>query len=199
MGRYVSRYVFLVRSCLFKCFKGQKSPGSLCSVVRTLIVSVGPSKGQGHLLSCSGQLNISERVLSTFESFWITRTWIVCKLSQIHPAIIRNVCCVKRLNLPNKPIMLFVIFLASPNMIVWKFSLICLLCFSLYRNCEKNYQFWQELMCCGNFPSHIHVCVHSVEQVRCTLHDGFLRKWRSPRLATDQETSWTHRDLCTLD
>ena len=35
----------------------QMSLGSLCSVVKTLIVSlVGPTKGQGHLLSCSGQL-----------------------------------------------------------------------------------------------------------------------------------------------
>ena len=31
-------------------FKGDKSLGSLCSVVKTLIVR------QGHLLSCSGQL-----------------------------------------------------------------------------------------------------------------------------------------------
>ena len=55
----------LVRSCpfitLIKCLKGHKSLGSLCSVVKTLIVSGvrrtnQPSKGQGHLLSCSGQL-----------------------------------------------------------------------------------------------------------------------------------------------
>ena len=56
---------FLVRSCpliiLIKCLKGHKSLGSLCSVVKTLIVSgVRPTKQardrQGHLLSCSGQL-----------------------------------------------------------------------------------------------------------------------------------------------
>ena len=36
---------------------GHKSLGSLCSVVKTLIVSgARPSKGLGHLLSCSGQL-----------------------------------------------------------------------------------------------------------------------------------------------
>ena len=47
--------------CLIKCLKGHKSQGSLCSVLKTLIVSGnGPSKqaskGQGHLLSCCGQL-----------------------------------------------------------------------------------------------------------------------------------------------
>ena len=47
--------------CLLKCFKGHKSQGSLCSVLKTLIVSGAqprdrPSKGQGHLLSCCGQL-----------------------------------------------------------------------------------------------------------------------------------------------
>ena len=52
---------FFVRSCLLitliKCLKGHKFLGSLCSVVKTLIVSgVRPTKGQGHLLSCSGQL-----------------------------------------------------------------------------------------------------------------------------------------------
>ena len=41
----------------------QRSLGSLCSVAKTLIVSLvrqtdQPSKGQGHLLSCSGQLKI---------------------------------------------------------------------------------------------------------------------------------------------
>ena len=46
---------------LIKCLKGHKSLGSLCSVVKGLIVSwvqprYGPTKGQGHLLSCSGQL-----------------------------------------------------------------------------------------------------------------------------------------------
>ena len=55
----------LVRSCslitLMKCLKGHKSLGSLCNVVKTLIVSGArptnqASKGQGHLLSCSGQL-----------------------------------------------------------------------------------------------------------------------------------------------
>ena len=47
--------------CLIKCLKGHKSLGSLCSVVKTLIVSWvrqtdRATKGQGHLLSCSGQL-----------------------------------------------------------------------------------------------------------------------------------------------
>ena len=51
----------LVRSCLLitliKCLKGHKSLGSLCSVVKTLIVSGNrATKGQGHLLSCCGQL-----------------------------------------------------------------------------------------------------------------------------------------------
>ena len=42
---------FLVRSCLLitliKCLKGHKSLGSLCNVVKALIVSgAGPTKGQ---------------------------------------------------------------------------------------------------------------------------------------------------------
>ena len=46
---------------LIKCLKGHKSLGSLCIVVKTLIVSGNRqrdqgTKGQGHLLSCSGQL-----------------------------------------------------------------------------------------------------------------------------------------------
>ena len=46
---------------VISCLKGHKSLGSLCNVVKTLIVSgvrqtKGPSKGQGHLLSCCGQL-----------------------------------------------------------------------------------------------------------------------------------------------
>ena len=54
---------FLVRSCLLitliKCLKGHKSLGSLCNVLKTLIVSgAGPSKGHCHLLSCSGQLKM---------------------------------------------------------------------------------------------------------------------------------------------
>ena len=55
---------WLVRSCLLitliNRLKGHKSLGSICRVVKTLIVSgarrtKGPSKGQGHILSCSGQ------------------------------------------------------------------------------------------------------------------------------------------------
>ena len=50
-----------LKICLIKCLKGHKSLGSLCSVVKTLIVSGAgptdrPTKGQGHLLSCCGQL-----------------------------------------------------------------------------------------------------------------------------------------------
>ena len=46
---------------LINCLKGHKSLGSLCSVVKILIVSGAgqtnqPTKGYGHLLSCSGQL-----------------------------------------------------------------------------------------------------------------------------------------------
>ena len=46
---------------MIKCLKGHKSLGSLCSVVKTLIVSGNrpskqPTKGQGHLLNCCGQL-----------------------------------------------------------------------------------------------------------------------------------------------
>ena len=58
---------FLVSQCLLiiliKCFKGHNSLGSLCSVVKTLIVSgVRARDGQGHLLSCSGQLkNVPSR------------------------------------------------------------------------------------------------------------------------------------------
>ena len=61
LSLYLSLSIFLVMSCLFitliKCLKGHKSLGSLCSVVKTLIVSGNrQTKGQGHLLSCSGQL-----------------------------------------------------------------------------------------------------------------------------------------------
>ena len=70
---WVGRYFFLVRYCfqvIFKCLKGHKSLGSLCSVVKTLIVSgVRGTKGQGHLLSCSGQLKTKHIV----RIFFITR------------------------------------------------------------------------------------------------------------------------------
>ena len=49
--------------CLIKCLIGHKSLGSLCNVLKALIVSGAQwtdqqTKGQGHLLSCSGQLKI---------------------------------------------------------------------------------------------------------------------------------------------
>ena len=48
---------FFGQVILIKCLKGDKSLGSLSSVVKTLIVSgVRPTNGQAHLLSCSGQL-----------------------------------------------------------------------------------------------------------------------------------------------
>ena len=59
----------MVRSCLLitliKCLKGDKSLGSLCSLVKALIVSLvrqteQATKGQGHLLSCSGQLKMTD-------------------------------------------------------------------------------------------------------------------------------------------
>ena len=62
---HMSRMSQMSQTCLLitliKCLKGHKSLGSLGSVVKGLIVSlVGPrdqpTKGQGHLLSCSGQL-----------------------------------------------------------------------------------------------------------------------------------------------
>ena len=48
--------------CLIKCLKGHKFLGSLCYVVKALIVSGNgqtdqASKGQGHLLSCSAKKN----------------------------------------------------------------------------------------------------------------------------------------------
>ena len=57
----VGMQFFLVRSCLLitliKCLKGHKSLGSLCSVVKTLIVSgAQPTDRQWVLLSCCGQL-----------------------------------------------------------------------------------------------------------------------------------------------
>ena len=53
---------------LIKCLKGHKSLGSLGSVVKGLIVSsVGRTdqrtKGQGQLLSCSGQLKMIVKAL----------------------------------------------------------------------------------------------------------------------------------------
>ena len=59
----------LVWTCLLipliKCLKGHKSLGSLCSVVKTLIVSLvrqrdRPRDRQCHLLSCSGQLKMQD-------------------------------------------------------------------------------------------------------------------------------------------
>ena len=58
----------LSSTILIKCFKGHKSQGSLCSVVKTLIVSgAGPRDGQWVLLSCCGQLKTSQelRMLSS--------------------------------------------------------------------------------------------------------------------------------------
>ena len=47
----------LPKICLIKCLKGHKSLGSLCSVVKTLIVSgVRGTNRQWVLLSCCGQL-----------------------------------------------------------------------------------------------------------------------------------------------
>ena len=56
----------LVRSCflitLIKCLKGHKSVGSLCNVKsKSYWVSQWVSQWQGHLLSCCGQLKISEQ------------------------------------------------------------------------------------------------------------------------------------------
>ena len=65
-------FLFLVRSCLLitliKCLKGDKSLGSLCSLVKALIVSLvrqteQATKGQGHLLSCSGQLKMKIKII----------------------------------------------------------------------------------------------------------------------------------------
>ena len=45
--------------CLIKCLKGHKSLGSLCSVVKTLIVSGAQARDrQWVLLSCCGQLKM---------------------------------------------------------------------------------------------------------------------------------------------
>ena len=48
--------IFL-KICLIKCLEGHKSLGSLCNVVKALIVNgARRTKGQGHLLSCFGKL-----------------------------------------------------------------------------------------------------------------------------------------------
>ena len=56
----VKKFNMLVRSCflitLIKCLKGHKSQRSLCNVKSKSTVS----EWQVHLLSCSGQLNISQ-------------------------------------------------------------------------------------------------------------------------------------------
>ena len=61
MGRYVD--LFLVRSCLLitliKCLWGHKSLGSLCSVVKTLIVS--------------GAQGTDDRTRSPIERFWTAK------------------------------------------------------------------------------------------------------------------------------
>ena len=72
LSLYLSLSIFWVMSYLLitlnKCLKGQKSLGLLCGVGKTLIVSGAgqtkqASKGQGHLLSCSGQLMILQQTL----------------------------------------------------------------------------------------------------------------------------------------
>ena len=52
------KYENFPKISLIKCLKGHKSLESLFNIVKTLIVSgaKGPTKGQGHLLSCCGQL-----------------------------------------------------------------------------------------------------------------------------------------------
>ena len=52
---------------------------SLCSVVKTLIVSGAQgTKGQGHLLSCSGQLKIYLKYLDAMFLFYAMQTHAVC-------------------------------------------------------------------------------------------------------------------------
>ena len=65
----------MVKSCLLIILiKGHKSLGSLCSVVKTLIVS-GADQGtdrQGHLLGCSGQQkNITPNNVSPWDAFLV--------------------------------------------------------------------------------------------------------------------------------
>ena len=91
--------LFLVRSCLLvtliKCPKGHKCVGSLCRLVKTLIVSsVRPSKGQGHQLSCSGQLKIkyveseSGSSISTLNAMGLVSSWKQTGLTNnIFPAL----------------------------------------------------------------------------------------------------------------
>ena len=89
----LSLSLFLVRSCLLitliKCLKGHKSLGSLCSVVKALIVSGvrptnQPTKGQGHLLSCSGQLKRNTAQLLTYVIF-------VAFQPNYHPSLMNSV------------------------------------------------------------------------------------------------------------
>ena len=73
----------MVKSCLLIILiKGHKSLGSLCSVVKTLIVS-GADQGtdrQGHLLSCSGkQKNITPNNVS----YIVSSLWDVFLVSNI--------------------------------------------------------------------------------------------------------------------
>ena len=54
----------------------QMSQGSLCSVVKTLIVSgAGRTEGQGHLLSCSGQLKTKKWHPTHFQCCCRSRWW----------------------------------------------------------------------------------------------------------------------------
>ena len=72
-------WIFL-KICLIKCLKGHKSLGSLCSVVKTLIVSgAGPRDGQGHLLSCCGQLkrNTKGNISCILYALWETYVYIL--------------------------------------------------------------------------------------------------------------------------
>ena len=87
---------FLVRSCLLitliKCLRGHKSQGSLCSVVKTLIVSGDQpreqgGKGQGHLLSCSGQLKIMNFYRDDFISSKLIVSPITLMFSMLEPSV----------------------------------------------------------------------------------------------------------------
>ena len=111
MGRF-----FWVRSCLLitliKCLEGHKSLGSLGSVVKGLIVSwVGPTKGQGHLLSCSGQLKTKSacayfQMFATKKSYWPNflqqRHWQTC--ASVESLVLAGCCNLQRQHASHGPL-----------------------------------------------------------------------------------------------
>ena len=89
---------------LIKCLKGHKSLGSLGSVVKGLIVNgVGRTKGQGHLLSCSGQLKTNTVSGQKHASCETSTYFMWKKQAQTRKIQIQILCKDRKKTLATKP------------------------------------------------------------------------------------------------